>query len=62
VIEGKVGAGRIIVCGFDLTQESADPVSRQMRASLIDYMASKKFSPAAELTMDRIRSLMVQAK
>ncbi len=61
-LEGKVGAGRIVVCGFDLTQESAEPVSRQMRASLVDYMASKKFSPAVELTAGQIQSLTVEAK
>ena len=62
VVEGKVGAGRIVVCGFDLTQEVADPVSRQMRSSLIDYMASKEFNPAADLTTEQIQSLVVEAK
>jgi len=59
VIQGKVGAGRIVVCGFDLTQDAADPVSRQMRASLVDYMASKRFNPAADLTRDQIQGLIV---
>ena len=62
VVEAKVGAGRIIVCGFDLTEDSADPVSRQMRASLVDYMAWKKFNPAVELTTSQIKGLIVEAK
>ncbi len=62
VLEGKVGPGKIVVCGVDLTQEAADPVSRQMRASLLDYMASNRFEPAVELATDQIQGLIVQAK
>ncbi len=60
VIEGRVGAGKIVVCGFDLTAGGADPVSRQMRASLLGYMASKKFAPKISLTAGEIQSLMVK--
>jgi hypothetical protein len=60
VLEGKVGAGKIVVCGFDLTDNTLDPVSRQMRASLIDYMASKNFQPAGELTLDQVRNLVLK--
>ena len=59
VVEGKVGAGKIIVCGFDLTADAGDPVSRQMRQSLIHYMSSDKFKPAVELTPDQIKGLAV---
>jgi hypothetical protein len=62
VVEGKVGAGKVIVCGFDLTRDSDDPVSRQMRASLLDYMASPKFAPKTELTAEQIAALIVQPK
>ena len=60
VIEGRVGAGKIVMCGFDLTAGDADPVSRQMRASLLGYMASKKFAPKTLLTAGEIQSLMVK--
>jgi beta-galactosidase len=60
VIEGKVGAGKIVVCGMDLTRDASDPVSRQLRKSLIDYMTSKKFTPATELTGHEIQSLFAQ--
>jgi hypothetical protein len=59
IVEGKVGAGKIVICGFDLTRGADDPVSRQMRASLLDYMRSPKFAPETELTTDRIKSLIV---
>lgn len=58
VIEGKVGAGKIVLCGFDLTNNADDPVSRQMRASLVDYMKSKSFKPQIELTTAQIESLV----
>lgn len=45
VVEGRVGPGKLIVCGFDLTRQADDPVSRQMRRSLVDYAASKQFAP-----------------
>jgi hypothetical protein len=58
IVEGKVGSGKIIICGFDLTQGADDPVSRQMRRSLEDYMAGDKFHPAMELTAGEIESLI----
>ena len=62
VVEGKVGPGKIIICGFDLTHAEEDPVSRQMLRSLKDYMDSKKFAPATELTVEEIESLSVPAE
>jgi len=59
IVEGKVGAGKIIVCGFDLTEDALkDPVSRQMRASLMSYLGSEKCQPSAGLTFGQIASLM----
>jgi hypothetical protein len=61
VVEGKVGAGRFIVCGFDLTGAAlTDPVSRQMRASLLRYLASDKCRPATEFSEGQISSLILQ--
>jgi len=59
IVEGKVDAGKIIICGFDLTDDAGDPVSRQMRESLLHYMNSDRFKPAVELTPDQIQSLTV---
>ena len=61
VVEGKVGAGKIVICGFDLTDDALnDPVSRQMRASLVDYLGSKKCRPAVELSVDQINNLLIE--
>ena len=61
VVEGKVGAGKIVICGFDLTEDAlTDPVSRQMRASLVDYLGSKKCRPAVELSVEQINNLALE--
>ena len=59
MLEGKVGAGKVIICGFDLTRDADDPVSRQMRASLLSYMDSPKFAPTTELKIAEIESLIL---
>jgi hypothetical protein len=58
ILEGKVGGGKIVVCGFDLTDEANDPVSRQMRQSLLNYMASDRFAPSTEVTEEQISGLV----
>jgi hypothetical protein len=57
VVEGKVGSGRIVICGFDLAKVT-DPVSRQMRASLLDYMDSTAFHPKTEINDAQIENLI----
>jgi hypothetical protein len=58
VLEAKAGTGKIIVCGFDLTSDSDDPVSKQLRASLLRYMSSDHFKPPTELSFAQITSLL----
>ena len=57
VAEGKVGAGKIMICGFDLTRDADDPVSQQMRRSLLDYAASDKFAPAVVWSETDVKAL-----
>jgi len=55
VIEGRVGKGRIILCGFDLhTDLDHRVVARQLRRSLLDYMAGADFMPQQTLDLDRL--------
>ncbi|HWF17953.1 MAG TPA: discoidin domain-containing protein, partial [Verrucomicrobiae bacterium] len=61
VTEAKVGTGKMVICGFDLTEGADDPVSRQMLRSLLDYMDSPKFAPRTECTLDQIQSLQIQS-
>ncbi len=57
VVEGKVGPGKVIICGFDLTRDADDPVSKQMRASLLAYLESPQFDPRVSFTPAQVRSL-----
>ena len=50
VFEARVGAGRLLVCAFDLDRDLASrPVARQLRASLLAYAAGPSFAPATEV-------------
>lgn len=63
VIEARAGKGRIVVCGFDLTRDlSSDAVSRQMRQSLLRYMAGKSFNPKMEISSEQLRTLLTSGQ
>lgn len=55
VIEGRVGPGRLVLSGFDLDSDlDHRVVARQLRRSLLDYMAGPDFKPTQELDLARI--------
>ena len=56
ILEAKLGAGALIICGVDLTN-AADPVSRQMYRSLTRYMNGPGFAPKVEAAEGQIRAL-----
>jgi hypothetical protein len=60
IVEGRVGLGKLIVCGFDLTRDASDPVSRQLRASLVRYLGSEECAPTTAFDPDQIRNLAVE--
>ena len=53
MFEAKVGCGQLLVCSMDLQNLQAYPEARQIYASLLGYMASDKFAPTQELTMEQ---------
>jgi hypothetical protein len=56
--EAKVGPGRLLVCSVELNDPApSDPVTRQFRHSLLEYMASDRFQPRVEVTVDELKSL-----
>jgi hypothetical protein len=58
VFECRAGAGRLLVCSVDLREGGgANPVVRQLRASLLRYAAGADFSPRVELSAEQVRSL-----
>ena len=60
LFEGKIGRGKLLVCSMDLGAD--DPVTRQMRHSLLDYIAGDRFLPAVELSPEQIRGLTADQK
>ncbi len=54
VFEARVGPGRLVVCACDLLKLEAHPEARQLLASLLDYAASDRFQPAAELSAEAL--------
>ena len=48
IFEFKVGKGKLLVCGFDITNKE-NPVARQLNYSLLEYMNSSDFDPGYEV-------------
>jgi len=57
VFEARVGKGRLLVCGYDLTSDlNQRPAARQFRQSLFRYAGSDAFPPTKELPLPWIES------
>jgi len=58
VFEARVGPGRLLVCGYDLTKNlDRRPAARQFRHSLLHYLTSPNFQPQQEFSVDFVSSL-----
>lgn len=58
LFEAKIGPGRLMVCSIDLVSDlDKRPVARQLRHSLLCYMASDSFKPTASLPPEAIAKL-----
>jgi hypothetical protein len=58
--EARCGGGRLLVCSIDLSDvNGANPVARQMRASLLAYMDRSAFRPAVECSPDDLARCIV---
>ena len=59
VFETKVGSGRLLVCSIDLNGDlESNPVARQFRSSLFQYLASDRFKPKIEVGPEVLRQLV----
>lgn len=56
IFEFKVGKGKLLVSGFDLTKENL-VVSRQLKHSLLNYMNTDSFNPTQEVSEQYLKSL-----
>ncbi len=58
LLEARVGKGRLLACTINLADGLEQrPAARQLLASLTAYLASDKFQPAHELTLDALDAL-----
>lgn len=58
IFEAKVGEGHLLFSSMDVhTDLVKRPEARQLRRSLLDYMASEKFDPEIELSSQNLLSL-----
>jgi len=55
LFECNVGKGKLIVCGYILDTIS-NPVAKQLRYSLLNYMNSPAFSPGVSVPVETIRT------
>ena len=63
VFECRVGSGRLLVSGADLSTElDTRPAARQLRQSLLAYMASPRFRPAVSVRPEELRGLLFDTR
>ena len=63
VFEAKVGKGKLMVASADLANElDKRIVARQLRRSLLDYMATAQFDPKVVVTPEHIESLFFDTR
>lgn len=59
IFEAAVGDGRLLVSAFDVIKPSnSNPVTRQLRESLLAYMRSDCFQPQVTILPEQMRSLL----
>ena len=59
VFEAKFGAGRLLVCSIDVVSDlEKRPVARQLRRSLLDYMAGPIFQPDVPVSEQELATLL----
>jgi hypothetical protein len=58
IFDARVGSGRLLVCTLDISNGlDSRIVARQLRRSILDYMAGKRFEPRSELSPAELRML-----
>jgi beta-galactosidase len=63
IFEAAVGDGRLLVSAFDVTNPAnSNPVARQLRRSLLQYMGSDCFQPQVNIFPEQMRSLLFDTR
>lgn len=59
VFEVKVGKGKLVVCGYDISNKpDQSPNVKQFRKSLLNYISSADFAPKYEMTFETAKKLL----
>jgi hypothetical protein len=59
IFEAKVGSGRLLFCATDIISDlESRPVARQLRLSLLKYMASPMFYPDVDISVGDIEIII----
>lgn len=58
IIEGRLGAGQIVICASNLAELQDKPEAKQLLHSLLSYMQSEQFNPSWACTKEDIRLLL----
>ncbi|HYC70833.1 MAG TPA: hypothetical protein VEB66_06480 [Opitutaceae bacterium] len=56
--EARVGGGRLLVTSINFLEPVLDPVRRQLRASLLAYVAGEAFRPTESLSIEQVRQVV----
>lgn len=63
VFECLVGEGRLLVSAFDVSKPAdSNPVARQLRRALLNYMRSDCFQPGVPVSREEIRGLLFDTR
>lgn len=63
LFEARVGTGRLVVSTFDLgSRLESRPVARQLRRSVLDYMASTAFAPKTAIAPEALRATLFDTR
>ncbi|HSE33678.1 MAG TPA: discoidin domain-containing protein [Pyrinomonadaceae bacterium] len=63
IFECAVGNGRLLVSTIDVTKpNSTNPVARQLRYSLLNYMSNDCFQPTVSVSAEEIRALLFETQ
>jgi hypothetical protein len=63
IFECAVGDGKLLVSAIDVTKENdPNPVARQLRYSLLNYMSGDCFQPRIPVSVAELRSLMFDTR
>lgn len=58
IFEVKAGKGKLVICGFDLKDET-NPVARQLKSSILHYMNSNDFDPAYQQDISSLQKMLL---